>query len=261
MRLKVYGYVSTQFKRHGVKSEADKKAQTAAVKNQLHKFLATESSTESSKEEAKAKTSKPYGSNPKGTNTYYYMKGESFTLDAEDANYSAQKAEWESVITRLTNIATRLEAKAQFDISGKKEAYKKAKDEAFAEIMGDSYSVSLDAGQKRLLDDKLSSFTFGYYESYVMITVICDEYIDALSHCVQDRSTEDGEYVYHIRSKRIVTAALLSGEDLKNLDKEAEDFVKLLPSKEATRFKTTLQKVVDSFGTVTGYKRILERLE
>lgn len=261
MKLKVYAYVATQYKRHGVKAEADKKAQTAAVKNQLQKFLADGSSKESSKEENKAKTAKPYGSNPKGTNTHYFMKGESFTLEATDSDFSEQKAKWESAITRMTNIATRLEAKQQFDISGKKEAYKRAKDEAFAEIMGDSFAVSLDAGQKRRLDDKLSSFTFGYYESYVMITIICDEYVDALSHCVQDRSTEDGEYVYHIRSKRIVTAALLSGEDLKNLDKEAEDFVKLLPSKEATRFKTTLQKVVDSFGTVTGYKRILERLD
>jgi hypothetical protein len=260
MKLTVYGYVASQYKRHGVKSDSAKIAGTAAVRNQLIKFTG-EQLTPKQKAEEKARTRSKYGSNVKGTNTHYYVEGETFVLDPNSPEYSEQKAAWDKIVTRLTNVATRLEAHAQADLSKKKEAYVTAKNEAFAEILGDKMSTTLDAQQKRTLDARLQAYTFEYYESYVMITVICDEMIDSLAHCLQDKSTEDGSYVYHIRSKKIVTNKLLTDADLENLDKAADDFVKLIPSKDATRFKTTLVKVTDNMGNLVGYKRFLSELD
>lgn len=264
MHIRVYCYLSTQYVRHGVKSEADKKASTAAVRNQLAKVLNGNASKVGSKDgtDRKAKETKPYGTNVKGTNSHYFVKNEQFDLTEGSANYDAEVKRWEEFCTQATNIATRLEARDQYDISQKKERYKAAKAEAFAEIMGDTaVSVSLSVDQKRQLDARLSQYSFTYYESHIMICVISDEIISALSHCQQDNTTDKGEYVYHIRSKTVITAGLLTAEDRDNLGKEASDYIKLIPNKSANKYKTVLLRLVDQNGYTTGYRRKLEAID
>jgi hypothetical protein len=263
MKIKAYCYLSTQYKRHGVKTEADKKAASSSVRGQLLKFTKDYKSKESdgSKVDKKAHEALPYGTNVKGTNSHYFIKGEEFTLDEGSESYATQVSRWETFITNVTNIATRLEAVEQYDISDLKAAYRNKKAEVFQRFLGDQVSVNLNAEQKRELDSELASKGFSYYESQLMITIICDERIDSLSHCLQDKSTEDGEYVYHIKSKRVVTKHLFTKDALANLAKESADLVKLLPSKEATRFKTVLTTIFGNNGQVVGYRRFMEALD
>lgn len=196
MHIRSYVYLSSQYTRHGVKTEADKKASTAAVRNQLSKVLGGVSSKKTEGSDKKAREAKPYGSNVKGTNSHYFVKNEQFDLDEGSANFEEEKGRWEKFCTLATNIATRLEAMTQYDISEKKETYKKAKEKAFSELMGDvALSTTLSVDQKRALDARLGQHTFTYYESYIMICVISDEVISALAHCQQDNTTDKGEYV------------------------------------------------------------------
>lgn len=262
MHIRTYCYLSSQYTRHGVKTEADKRASTAAVRNQLSKVLGGVSSRNKEKVDKKAREAKPYGSNPKGTNSYYFVKNQSFDLSEGSPKFEEEKDRWEKFCILATNIATRLEAMAQYDISGKKEAYRKAKEKAFSELMGDAaISTTLSVDEKRQLDARLGQYTFTYYESFIMICVISDEVISALAHCQQDNTTENGEYVYHIRSKTIVTASLLTADAISSLGKEAEDYVKLIPSKMANKYKTVLLRLVDGYGNVTGYRRKLEPID
>lgn len=263
MKIKAYVYLSTQYKRHGVKQEADKKAASSSVRGQLLKFTTNQSSVESNgtKADKRAHDALPYGSNVKGTNSHYFVKGKEFTLSEGTEAYAAQLRDWETFVKDVTNIATRLEAVDQYDISQLKADYREAKANVFNRFLGNQYSINLNAEQKRILDNELSAKGFSYYESQLMITIICDERIDSLSHCLQDKSTEDGEYVYHIKSKRIVTKNLFTKEAIANLAKEAADVIKLLPSKEATKFKTVLMAVLNGNGQVVGYRRYMEELD
>lgn len=263
MKIKAYVYLSSQYKRHGVKTEADKKAASSSVRGQLVKFANSQSSEESNgtKVDKKAHEARPYGSNVKGTNSHYFCKGKEFSLVEGAEDYQSQLEAFNTFVKDVTNIATRLEAVEQYDISELKSAYRAKKAEVFQSFLGDRYSVNLNAEQKRRLDNELATKGFTYYESQLMITIISDERVDSLSHCLQDRSTEDGEYVYHIKSKRIVTRYLFTKEAIANLCKETADFVKLLPSKEATRFKTVLTAIVDGHGQVVSYRRYMEELD
>lgn len=262
MHVRTYCYLSTQFVRHGVKSEADRKASTAAVRNQLSKVLSKNSSEKKDKSDQKARETKPYGTNVKGTNSHYFVKNQIFDLDEDSTTFEAEKDRWEKFCILATNIATRLEARSQYDITSKKEAYKSAKEKAFSELMGDmAMSTTLSVDQKRALDARLGQYTFTYYESYIMICVISDEVISALAHCQQDSTTDKGEYVYHIRSKTIVTASLLTAQEIAALGGEADDYIKLISSKTANKYKTVLLRLVDTNGNVTGYRRKLEPVD
>lgn len=263
MKLRAYVYLSTQYKRHGVKTEADKRAVSSSVRGQIEKFKNDRSSNASNevKAEKKAHDALPYGSNVKGTNSHYFYKGEEFTLDEGSDLYSSQVEKFDTFIKDVTNIATRLEAIQQYDISDLKAAYRAKKAEVYQRFLIDDSSVSLTADQKRIFDNELATKGFSYYESQLMITIISDERVDSLSHCLQDKSTEDGEYVYHIKSKRVITKYLLSKDALSDLERKTDDYIKLLPSKEASKFRTILFAIYSNNGQVVGYRRQLEKLD
>lgn len=261
MQLRTFVYLTSQYHRHGVKSSSDRTAGSAAVNKMLNRIYKKDSSDNSDNEKRKKKERSPYGQHKKGTNTFYFVDGAEFSLGSGgEAPTEQELSAWDNFIIKATNIATRLEATPQYDISGKKAAYQERKNTLFKSIMGDAAEVSLTAADKRRLDDALSEKSFSYWKSWLMIVVLSDTIIPELSHCKQDQMSEDGMYVYHIRSKTVITATLLSQEILAGLDVQAVEQIKLLPSKEATRFKTLLRAVYDNRGNVIRYYRKLESL-